>query len=42
MVKDQSVEWEEKVGLQVVPATNLYFQYFSSGYPLKAKNAKIG
>ena len=28
MAKDESVEWEEKVGLQVVPALNLYFQCF--------------
>ena len=35
MAKDESVEWGEKVGLQDVPATNLYFQYFLSGPPLK-------
>ena len=35
MAKDQSEEWGEKVGLQGLPATNLYFQYFLSGDPLK-------
>ena len=43
MVKDQSVELREKVGLQVVPAINQYSSIFWPGIPLKQpKNAKIG
>ena len=36
--KDLSLEQGEKVGLQVVPATNQYFQYFLFSHPLKTTN----